>query len=508
MVGSTPCPAGTYLDSVSSRCRACDARLVTTSTGETSCSPCPATSARTNASTCTPCPDNSRASVFNPAQCACDPDFYDTLYGVNLASPVCKACPRGGVCITGFVAADVGYWRENTQSAVFYRCRDGQCLAEKVNGPLTPPLNATNGTLVAGRRSLMQAFNATVPTNCVEGHVASHDLAPTPASAYSRANPCMSRRNTGPLCAICLPGYSMQSGQCLPCDPKDSWEHWRPGTKSVLLVFCIFGALVVIAFLFFQPVVPFLEHVAASLAAGLRSCFAGAKRKATCGYLETYDDSKSKQAAKEGENDPAVPEDLAAGDGVEGTRRESLLGSSGETAKIPAATGDEVQPHAPERASFESDPGQRKHHSSHPDHSGVVSKAQQDAMAFQLETSAAAAVGTAVAMQSVGADHADDAAGHTLDFMDNLEEIFESIQSAIKQAQKFGKLIINFYQVTAFGIALFSLRMLSYVPAQIVSTFIKSLDIPWPGESTHASVRSLLHIAAAAVVAWSRVLCR
>ena len=232
----------------------------------------------------------------------------------------------------------------------------------------------------------------------------------------------------------------------MPCDPKDSWEHWRPGTKSALLILCILGALVIIAFLFFQPVVPFLEHVAASLAASLGACFAGAKRKATCGYLETYDESKAKHAPKEGESDPAVPEDLAAGDGVASTRRESLMGSTGETAQIPAATSDEVQPHAPARASFESDPGQRKHHPSRPDH-GVVSKAQQDAMAFQLEASAAAAVGTSVAMQSIGEDHADDAAGHALDFMDNLEEIFESIQSAIKQAQKFGKILLNFYQV-------------------------------------------------------------
>jgi hypothetical protein len=60
--------------------------------------------------------------------------------------------------------------------------------------------------------------------------------------------------------------------------------------------------------------------------------------------------------------------------------------------------------HAKQRPSFEDDPARLAHH--HHDQqnrgSGVVSQAKHDAVAFQLETSAAAAVGTAMHMRASG----------------------------------------------------------------------------------------------------------
>ena len=433
VLGAAPCAAGTYLDSVSSRCRACDARLVTLSTGETACSPCPATSARANASTCTPCPANSKASVLNPSQCACNPDYYDTLFGANLVAPDCVVCPRGGACVTGFVAARQGFWRETTRSDVFYRCRENYCLAEEVVGPLTRTANVS-----AGRRSLLQA-PAVEPTNCVAG-------------------------NTGPLCAVCMPGYSMQSGQCLPCDPADSWERWHPGTKAVLLVFCILGALVVIAYLFFQPLVPGLERSAAAMADGLRGSFAKAKSKATCGCLEPAKETDEKEKAEgKAESEDDGPIEVAP--------------AWDSSAAAPSAAHDEPGPVSEglvtPRTSLDQE--SRRLHTPDRRRTELVGHAQLEATKFKLEADAALAVGTAGQMADAvtsagGEDHAEDAVGHTLDVMDNLEEIMESLRSALAQAQKFGKIILNVRAravdvCTAFDCALPDMQPIHAPPA-------------------------------------------
>ena len=233
VLAALPCPEGTFLNGLTQACDPCAVGLVTTAAGASTCSKCPLRSAWVSSSACVVCPSNSVTSPANPGQCACDFGYYDTLFGANLTAPVCETCPLGGKCTTGFVGAKAGFWRESTQSAFFYQCREGNCVEEDIYGPLILPPNAT-----AARRKLLQAAgNASVPSNCVEG-------------------------NAGPLCALCLPGYSLQSGVCAPCDPKDAFENWSEGSRGGLIIGCAIAGVIIIAFALFQPLSPGLEYAA------------------------------------------------------------------------------------------------------------------------------------------------------------------------------------------------------------------------------------------------------
>ena len=232
VLAALPCEAGTFLNGLTQSCDPCAAGLVTTTSGASTCAKCPLRSAWVNPSSCVVCPSNSVTSPSNPAQCACDFGYYDTLFGANLTAPICDTCPLGGKCVTGFVGAAAGFWRESTRSAFFYQCREGNCVEEDVSGPLIIPPNIT-----ARRKLLQLAGNASVPSNCVEG-------------------------NAGPLCALCLPGYSLQSGVCAPCDPKDAFDNWSDGSKGGLLIGCAAAGVIIIAFALFQPLSPGLELAA------------------------------------------------------------------------------------------------------------------------------------------------------------------------------------------------------------------------------------------------------
>ena len=231
-LASVPCAAGTFLDAASLSCRPCAYGTVTTSTAASFCSACPPGQAWANTSTCVPCPNNAITAPNNPGQCACALGFYDSRFGASLPAPVCSPCPHiGAVCTSGLVAAKEGFWRETTLSDVFYKCREGNCLEEVVVGPLSPqpPPNASAPPVLVGVTG-----NATMPTNCVEG-------------------------NKGPLCALCLPGYALQSGVCAPCDPADAFSAWNSGSKAALLVLCILAGIPVVVFGVFQDIVPRLE---------------------------------------------------------------------------------------------------------------------------------------------------------------------------------------------------------------------------------------------------------
>ena len=236
VLAALPCPAGTFLNGLTQACDPCAIGLVTTTSGASTCAKCPLRSAWVSSSSCVVCPSNSVTSPSNPGQCACDFGYYDTLFGANLTAPVCETCPLGGKCTTGFVGAQAGFWRETTLSAFFYQCREGNCVEEDIYGPLIIPPNVT-----AARRKLLQAAgNASVPSNCVEG-------------------------NTGPLCALCLPGYSLQSGVCAPCNPKDAFENWSAGSRSGLIIGCAIAGVIIIAFALFQPLSPGLEYAATKI---------------------------------------------------------------------------------------------------------------------------------------------------------------------------------------------------------------------------------------------------
>jgi hypothetical protein len=164
------CAAGSFLDGTSQQCAPCVHGLVSTAKASSACVACPAGFAWVNTSTCVACPAFSKTSPNNPAQCACSAGFYDTTFGSSLAAPACAPCPAGGVCLTGFVAATEGYWRESTRSDVFYRCRVGCCLQEvETAGPLSDLRTAAGQNGTAAARRLLQAA-AVVPANCVAGN--------------------------------------------------------------------------------------------------------------------------------------------------------------------------------------------------------------------------------------------------------------------------------------------------------------------------------------------------
>ena len=241
VLASLPCPVGTFLNGLTQQCDTCAVGLVATTTGSITCSKCPPHFAWASSSQCVSCPSNSVTSPNDAAQCACDFGYYDSLFGASLTEPVCLPCPLGGVCTSGFVGAAAGFWRETTWSDIFYQCRVGNCVEETVVGPLNRPAPA-NSTVA--RRALLQlSLNASVPTNCVHG-------------------------NTGPLCALCLPGYSLQSGVCGPCDPKDAFENWSSGSQAGLLIGCAIVGVITLAFGLFQPISPALESAAAAAIAG------------------------------------------------------------------------------------------------------------------------------------------------------------------------------------------------------------------------------------------------
>jgi len=181
---------------------------------------------------CLPCPSNALiVANSNTTLCACAPGFYDSLFGASLLAPACAACPLGGVCTTGFVGAAEGYWRNSTLSDVFYRCREGRCRKEEMlGGPLSSSANVSSEV----ERTAMNNSSSN-STNCVEGA-------------------------GGPLCALCLPGYAMQSGACSHCSPSSAWYAWSDGDKAALLACCVVFALALTTFGFFLPVLPFLER--------------------------------------------------------------------------------------------------------------------------------------------------------------------------------------------------------------------------------------------------------
>ena len=189
------------------------------------------------------CPSNSVTSTGNAGVCACQADYYDALYGANPTGPICLVCPLGGVCNTGYVAAAAGWWREDTRTAVFHRCRVGVCLDENITGPLS----ATE-----------------------------HESLPPPGLPSDN---CV-ESNTGPFCAVCKDGYALQSGECAPCAAKDAWDNWSQDSKGGLLVGCIVVGLVALAVAFLQPVWPALER---AVDATLQAAVDGSRRAADSG---------------------------------------------------------------------------------------------------------------------------------------------------------------------------------------------------------------------------------
>jgi len=314
-------------------------------------------------------------------------------------------CPLGGICNVGFIAADEGYWRESTVSALLYKCRVGNCLAESVVGPLT----AFNGNSSAAA-ILSPVLNTSQPTNCVPG-------------------------NTGPLCSLCLPGYAVQSGACLPCDAGSAYADWSIGEKAALIAPLVSFGMVVIVFAFFQPLSPRLESTATNLTDSALATARGVKDRivscVTCCFK-----SRSAEKAKN-----APPPNTSAD-----AEKTAVEGASTTAVEAPVGNADARKAAASAALT------------------GVGASAAQAA----LGVGAAMRVGSFFSGdEAADGDGDDDDVGSGSGSEDSFYgetgaalELYYMMQRLVEKAQKYGKIMINFYQ--------------------IVSTFIRSLDIPWP----------------------------
>jgi hypothetical protein len=374
LTGAYPCAAGSYLSGAA--CQPCAVGSVAPLAGAATCFVCPAHTAWMNSTACQVCPNNAITSPATPVQCACAPGFYDSRFGVSLDSPLCLACPLGGVCTTGLVAADQDWWRESTLSDVFYKCLVGNCLPENVTGPLNQQALLANQSVALVAEFLQHApsYTSAAPTNCVLG-------------------------NAGPLCSLCLPGYVLQSRRCLPCPPGDDWSAWSAGEKSSLVILCAFGGFVVILLAFFQPLLPWLE-TAAGHAAGFASS-----------ALDWFS---------------ALPILLM---------RKCIPKMEPPPPKIPDTPTSSVTAKGPRWPTIDYSPHAHVHSGSDASGSDGGGSSSGDEQEEAEDRWVAGEVGAALTM-------------------------LNSVRDSLASALDYGKIIINFYQV--------------------VSTFIRTLDIPWP----------------------------
>ena len=285
------------------------------------------------------------------------------------------------------MAAAPGWWREDTRSVLFYRCRVDVCVAENITGPLS-----------AQQRPLPPAGQPSA--NCVEG-------------------------NTGPLCAVCKDGFAMQSGECAPCNPEDAWDSWKQKSKAGLLVGCIIAGTFVLALAFLLPVWPALERgvntatEAATKVAG-RTADAGSAcfRRCCCRGAPAVDKqppAKTTEAAQ----DAAPPQTVSI---------------TQEAASSPADAD------AP-KASLTSSVSQLGHHHR-------TRRIDTEAVNHSLAANAAFALGNVAAFAAQvdgGVEEEDTGVGGQsgvecqTDFLDRLEEFFMQFKAAMK-------VFVNFFR--------------------------------------------------------------
>ena len=366
------------------------------------------------------CPDNAKASFNEPRRCGCVAGFYDALFGADLLLPRCLPCPTGGTCDSGFVAAAEGYWRETTRSALFFKCREGKCVAENVTGPFSADWSAAQSLAALAPVNGSAGVNGSEPANCVEG-------------------------STGPLCALCLPGDAVQSGECAPCDPADAWPNWSAGAQAGLLVGCLVFASAFLAFAFFQPVAPALERAAAAAIASFRACFGRAKQCATCGIV------RYQPEAAEAEKQPAEQPYVKAHDMAEHAGADVSLAAPAEDAAKAHAHGEQ---HAKDAKSRSALAEARDAHDRQALASAVASAAGAAAAMAALDAMDVGSGDANVVLDSDSGGGSEDEGivDMDLDFLGMLDELTDKVK-------KYAKILVNFFQ--------------------IVSTFLHSLDIPW-----------------------------
>jgi hypothetical protein len=320
------------------------------------------------------------------------------------------------------VAAAAGYWRETLLDDVFLQCREGNCLEETVIGPLSATSsNSTSSNATTGRRRLLNTSSSRVweATNCVEG-------------------------NTGPLCGLCLPGYTIQSGVCAICSPGDSFANWDETFKSLLYAAAVVLGFLAVTVLFFQPLIPRLETaVNATIEFGTNAA-THAKECLKCACCRKKK-PEADAAAKAKGDDAAKPEMAQKPETAPDAQA-----MAGHAAVAGAASDDPHAVHQHGHAAF---------HGKH--YSDAAKNAHHQATTFQLAGAAAYTAGVASVLQSTGGgggggggDSDNDSGGSDSDGgsvggysgdggVDMAVNFTDDVQRALAKLQKMSKIFVR-----------------------------------------------------------------
>ena len=289
----TPCPPGSYADG-SPACSRCPAGTYATALGSPFCSPVPpgyfvtpngtalgtcgpgqflsppAGNANDGGGACAPCAPGSVSPGSALACTACPPDSYAAdgvtcaqcpagsasaggstsllaclcaygefpLFAKNGSIFVCTPCPDGALCDSTVALVPLaleGWWHPPGAWTHLYYCDDGMCTSE------LDSVRAAAASAAAEGRGSAAAPLAPAPSVVVAGSTS--DPAAAVVAGYTAAN-CRAG-HTGPVCSVCLPGWTFVGDFCGTCRPgssfKESWSVARISGLVVGLALVFFG---------------------------------------------------------------------------------------------------------------------------------------------------------------------------------------------------------------------------------------------------------------------------
>ena len=110
------------------------------------------------------CVERAKRDADGVRACNCVAGFYDTSFGAGAPDAVCDACPPGGLCVNGVLSADEGWWREFDTDATFLQCREGYCV---LNGTAT---DVAAAAATAANSTTATAAPPAFGAQCADGH--------------------------------------------------------------------------------------------------------------------------------------------------------------------------------------------------------------------------------------------------------------------------------------------------------------------------------------------------
>ena len=197
---------------------------------------------------------------------------------MNRAGDECLECPEGAFCPGDNHAYSLeNYWHQAENWTKFYECEEGNCEAQDIDLPADHP-------------------------NCREGQ-------------------------TGPLCAVCEPGWSVQGKFCALCGNGTSWaESPKSFTNGLLTAAAL--AIVLLLLFIFQPLFPDAPAAIAAAVHGAAVRLRLAKPPPDEESSDSGSEAEDYDSADDGLGDDAVMEGEAPPDsGSPRRRRRSSTGS-------------------------------------------------------------------------------------------------------------------------------------------------------------------------------------